>query len=75
MKLEYQLNEDDVWIREHFEELVEKYEGKYVAVVDEKIAGVADTRIEAENMALKQNPDKLPSVIIIPHKEDFECLL
>lgn len=75
MKLKYKLNKDDTWIRKHFEELVEKYEGKYVAVVDEKVAGVADTRIEAENMALKKNPNKLPSVILIPHKEDFKCLL
>ena len=75
MKLAYKLNKDDVWIRKHFENLVEKYEGKYVAVVDEKIVGVGSTRVEAESTAMKLYPDKLPSVILIPHKEDFECLL
>lgn len=75
VELKYELNEDDDWITDHFEELVENYEGKWVAVVDEEIASVGDSAIVVEEIALKKNPNKLPSVILIPHKEDFECLL
>jgi hypothetical protein len=74
-ELVYELNADDDWITDHFEELVDKYEGRWVAVVDEEVAAVGDSAVEVEEIALKKNPNKLPSVILIPHKEDFECLL
>lgn len=75
MALKYELNEDDGWITDHFEELVDQYEGKWVAVVDEAVAAVGDSAVEVEEEALKKNPKKLPSVILIPHQEDFECVL
>jgi len=75
MGLDYQLNEDDNWIQKHSEELSKKYPGKWVAVVDEEIAAVGDSAVKVEKIALKKNSNKLPSVILIPLKEDLECLL
>ena len=63
------------WITEHFEELVEKYGGKYLAVVDEKIVAIGDSPKEVDKEARKQFPEVIPSVILIPKKEDFTCIL
>ena len=35
-ELVYELNEGDDWITDCFEELVDKYEGEWIAVVGEK---------------------------------------
>jgi len=42
------MDEDDLWIVEHFSELVEKYAGKYVAVVNEQLVAVGETRPELD---------------------------
>ena len=36
------MDKDDLWIVEHFSELVTKYAGKYVAVVNEKLVAVGN---------------------------------
>lgn len=74
-KLSEELTKDDEWITEHFEELVDKYEGKWIAIVNGKIVATGKSAVEVEEVAMKDNPEKLPSVILIPQKEDFECLL
>lgn len=67
--------EDDAWVREHFEELVEKYAGKYVAVSHQQVAGVADSPLEAEKEAMSKYPHILPSVLPVPRPEDFISVL
>lgn len=66
---------DDDWVREHFEELVDKYAGKYVAVVNQEVVGVDKSALEAEKKALKKYPNRIPSVLRVPHPEDFACAL
>jgi hypothetical protein len=69
------MDKDDLWIVEHFSELVTKYSGKYVAVVNEELVAVGDTGKEVEDKALEIEPHKIPSVLLIPREEDMACLL
>jgi len=69
------MDEDDKWITQHFEELVDKYGGKYVAVVSEQVVAVGDSPKEVDEKARQLYPDKLPSVLLVPKEEDLTCIL
>ena len=69
------MDKDDLWIVEHFSELVDKYAGKYVAVVNEELVAVGDDGKEVENKAREIEPHKIPSVLLIPREEEMACLL
>lgn len=69
------MEKDDLWIVEHFSELVTKYAGKAIAVVNEQLVAVGDTEVEVELIARQKYPDKIPSVLTIPREEDMACLL
>ncbi len=69
------MDKDDLWIVEHFSELVTKYAGKYVAVVNESLVAVGDSRGEVEDKAREIEPRKIPSVLRVPREEDMVCLL
>ena len=69
------MDKDDLWIVEHFSELVTKYAGRYVAVVNETLVAVGDSRKEVETKALEVEPKKIPSVLRVPREEDMACLL
>jgi hypothetical protein len=69
------MNKDDLWIVEHFSELVTKHAGKYIAVVDEKLVAVGDSGKEVEDKARQFEPNKMPSVLRVPREEDMACLL
>ncbi len=69
------IDKDDLWVVEHFSELVTKYAGKAVAVVNEQLVAVGDTELEVELIAKKKFPGKIPSVLTIPREEDMACLL
>ena len=69
------MDKDDLWIVEHFSELVTKYAGKYVAVVNETLAAVGESRREVETKAREIEPKKIPSVLRVPREEDMVCLL
>jgi hypothetical protein len=69
------MDKDDLWIVEHFSELVDKYAGKYVAVVNEALVAVGDSGKEVEDEARKIEPHKIPSVLRIPREEEMACLL
>lgn len=69
------MDKDDLWIVEHFSELVEKYAGKYIAVVNEKLVAIGDSGKEVEDAARKIEPKKVPSVLHVPREEDMACLL
>jgi hypothetical protein len=72
---EINMDRDDLWIVEHFSELVTKYAGKYVAVVNEALVAVGDTRRDVETKAREVEPNKIPSVLRVPREEDMVCLL
>ncbi len=69
------MDKDDLWIIEHFSELVTKYAGKYIAVANQKLVAVGESGIEVEAQARKIQPDKMPSVLRVPREEDMACLL
>ncbi len=69
------MDKDDLWIVEHFSELVTKYAGKYVAVVNEQLVAVGDSRRAVEAKAREVDAEKIPSVLRVPREEDMVCLL
>jgi Family of unknown function (DUF5678) len=69
------MDKDDLWVVEHFSELVTKYAGKYVAVVNETLVAVGDSRRDVETKAREVEPKKIPSVLKVPREEDMVCLL
>ncbi len=66
------LSRDDQWIHSHFEELVDNYAGRYVAVANEELF-VGESPKEVEEKARMKHPDSIPSVLRIPHVEDLIC--
>jgi len=60
------MDQDDLWIVEHFSELVTKYAGKYIAVVDQMLVAVGESGKEVEAKARKIQPHKIPSVLRVP---------
>jgi len=69
------MDKDDLWIVEHFSELVTKYAGKYVAVVNETLVAVGESGKEVEDKARTIAPERIPSVLRVPREEDMACLL
>lgn len=69
------MDKDDLWIVDHFSELVTKYAGKYIAVVNQQLVAVGESGSEVEAEARKINPQKIPSVLRIPREEEMACLL
>jgi len=63
------------WIIEHFEELVDNYGGKYIAVVNEEIAAIGDSPSEVDRKAREQFPGEVPSIMHVPVKEALTCIL
>jgi hypothetical protein len=69
------VDKDDLWIVEHFSELVTKYAGKYVAVVNETLVAASESGNEVEDKAREFEPNKMPSVLRVPREEDMVRLL
>jgi len=69
------MDRDDLWIVEHFSDLVAKYPGKYIAVVNEALVAAGDSPAEVESEAKKVVSEKMPSVFHVPREEDLACLL
>ena len=61
------MDKDDLWIVEHFSELVTQYAGKYVAV--------GNSGKEVEDKARAMAPEKIPSVLRVPRDEELVCLV
>ena len=69
------LSNDQEWIIEHFEELVERYAGQCIAVVNQRVVAVADSEAVVEEESRKRYPRRRPSVLRVPRPEDFTCVL
>ena len=71
----FRLNlKDDEWIRQHFEELVDRYAGQYILVAGgEVFAGNDVRRLEAK--ARRKYPRVTPIGMPVPRPEDFQCAL
>jgi hypothetical protein len=65
---------DEVWIRRHFGELVDKYAGRYAVVAEgELFVGYDAQQLEAT--ARRKHPRIIPTGLRIPRPEDFTCAL
>lgn len=53
------------WYTQHPEEL-KKYAGKHIAIIDDRVVGVATSAKEAYMMAREKYPDKTPLLTYIP---------
>jgi len=69
------MDKDDLWIVENFSELVSKFSGKAIAVVNEQLVAVGESEVDVELIAKEKYPNKIPSVLTIPREEDMACLL
>ena len=69
------MTKDQKWIHQHFSELVGKYGGRYVAVANEELVAVGDSRQEVEIVSKRKYPHITPSVLLVPKEEDFLCIL
>ena len=69
------MDKDDLWIVEHFSDLVTKYAGRYVAVVNETLVAVGDSGKEVESKARAFEPNQMPSVLRVPREEEISCRL
>lgn len=69
------MDKDDLWIVEHFSELVTQYAGQYIAVVNEQVVAAGDSGKDVEEKARAIAPTKIPSVLRVPREEDLACLL
>lgn len=69
------MTKDQEWIVKHFEELVKKYGGKFVAVSNEEIVYIGDSAKEVDDIAREKYPDIIPSVIHVPREENLTCIL
>ena len=69
------LDKQDQWYTLHFDELVSKYAGKAIAMVDEKVVVVAETEREADQMAKRLHPGSFPLVVTVPLPEELVCLI
>jgi hypothetical protein len=63
------------WMVDHYEQLVEKYPHKAIAVVEDEIVAIGKTEKEVDEIARRKYPDKIPFVTTLPSEEDFVCLL
>jgi len=63
------------WITEHFEELVARYGGRYVAVAGEKVIVAALTPKEALEEAREVVREEKISLLKVPREEELVCIL
>jgi len=68
------MTKDQQWIKENFEELVEKYAGCYIAVANLELE-VGDSLRQVRDKARRKHPAINPSILRVPHPEDFICAL
>lgn len=50
------MSADFAWLTDHSREIYEKYSGKWIAVLDGQVVGVANTATEAAGMADESHP-------------------
>ncbi len=69
------LQQHDDWLASHLDELMNKYPGKIIAVMNEEIVGVGDTYQEIYQPFLKLDLEWMPLVMRVPHPDDVQELL
>ena len=75
MKAELDLKKMNDWYTGLFEQLVEKYPGKAVAIVNGEVVEIGETELEVDRLARQRFPEDIPLVVTVPTPEDLVCLL
>lgn len=63
------------FLLKYSKELSEKYFGKYIAIAEDKIVAVSESRTEAYNKAKRLFPGKKISLVYMPTDEETVTLL
>ncbi|MBC6476092.1 MAG: hypothetical protein GDA48_27450 [Hormoscilla sp. GM102CHS1] len=69
------LQKHDDFMAEHYDELIEKYLGKVVAIEDGQVIAVGDNHIEVYRSCQKEGQRVGPLVLDIPHPDDMMPLI
>ena len=65
----------DRWVTKHFDELVRKHAGRYIAVYRNKLVAVGDSYKEVWDAAEKQGIEEPPLTMQVPGIEDIEAIV
>ncbi|MER3433045.1 MAG: hypothetical protein C4288_06335 [Leptolyngbya sp. ERB_1_1] len=68
------MEEDDRWLSEHFDELIDQYPGKIVAIKDSQLVGVGDTAAEVCRPFREAGEKVMPLVVAIPFATEWDNL-
>ncbi|MCK4476651.1 MAG: hypothetical protein KAU16_07985 [Methanophagales archaeon] len=63
------------YLLKHSQQLSEKYPGKYVAIVGDKLVAINNSALNAFKIAKKKFPDKEVCISYIPTEEETVTLL
>jgi len=69
------LQQHDQWLAENLDQLIEKYPGKIIAVLDGEIVAIGDTYQEVYAPFQNQNRDWMPLAVRIPYPDEIQELL
>lgn len=65
----------DRWVKRHFNELVRKHPGKFIAVYRNRLVAVGDTLKEVSAAAEKRGTEEPPLTMQVPAMEDLTAIL
>lgn len=63
------------WIREHSQDLFDKYHGKHLAIVGEQVVAVGESAIEVFKEAKQSKPTEKISITYVLTEEEIITLL
>lgn len=67
--------ESHEYLLKHSQELSEKYPGKYIAIVGDKLVAIGHTELEVFKKSKEKYPDKEVSIAYLPTDEEMVTLL
>src|SRR5262249_8251556 len=69
------MDSDDLWLKSHLEDIVDRYAHKVIAILDQQIVGVGTSIAELQRTVAAHYPQRVPLIFEVPTREEFECLL
>jgi hypothetical protein len=69
------MDSDDLWLKSHIEDIVDRYAHKVIAILDQQIVGVGTSIVELQQSVAARYPQRVPLIFEVPTREEFECLL
>jgi hypothetical protein len=69
------MDSDDLWLKSHLEDIVDRYAHKVIAILDQQIVGVGISIVELQQTVAEHYPQRVPLIFEVPTHEEFECLL